>query len=541
MEEVLAEELDDEEQLVRRHRKEKKELQAKIQGMKNAVPKNDKKRRKQLTEDVAKLEREMEQKHREELQQLKLTFKDSKPGMVIHAYSPSTQPQGGCEFKARLGFRVRPLSQNPTVATEKEVTGKVLSGLPVWFTSIDSVADNISNLVLENQPPRISKAQKRREKKAALEKEREERIAEAEIENLSGARHLESEKLAQILAARELEIKHIPSDGHCMYGALEDQLRGQDCALTVAALRKQTAEYMQSHSDDFLPFLTNPSTGDVYTPEEFGKYCDDIVNTAAWGGQLELRALSHILQTPIEILQADAPPIIVGEEYPRNPLVYLTLLNLGNNLLQEVSEEIKYLTSLKNLHLFGNRICRIAPGVFDGLPRLILLNLNDNKLTSLPQEIGRSPGLRSLTYLSLNHNNLTVIPTELCSLEHLSELHLNYNQITHIPEEIKHLQKLQQLFLVRNNIEELPKEICRLAKLRVLDIAGNVIQIFPAGEIAARFVLSLLEEKDPLIMDAIESYPEVKEKLSKAKKCSICRNPFLSEWLECVYFVTPSK
>ena len=128
------------------------------------------------------------------------------------------------------------------------------------FFQIDSVAVNISNLVLENQPPRISKAQKRWEKKAALEKEREERIAEAEIENLSGARHLESEKLAQILAARELEIKQIPSDGHCMYGALEDQLREQDCALTVASLRRQTAEYMQSHSDDFLPFLTNPST-----------------------------------------------------------------------------------------------------------------------------------------------------------------------------------------------------------------------------------------------------------------------------------------
>ncbi|XP_055459497.1 deubiquitinase OTUD6B isoform X1 [Psammomys obesus] len=237
MEEVPAEELDEEEQLVRRHRKEKKELQAKIQGMKNAVPKNDKKRRKQLTEDVAKLEREMEQKHREELEQLKLTLKESK------------------------------------------------------------------------------------EKKAALEKEREERIAEAEIENLSGARHIESEKLAQILAARELEMKHIPSDGHCMYGALEDQLREQDCALTVAALRRQTAEYMQSHPEDFLPFLTNPNTGDMYTPEEFGKYCEDIVNTAAWGGQLELRALSHILQTPIEVLQADAPPIVVGEEYPRSPLV----------------------------------------------------------------------------------------------------------------------------------------------------------------------------------------------------------------------------
>ncbi|XP_012868003.1 PREDICTED: OTU domain-containing protein 6B isoform X3 [Dipodomys ordii] len=264
MEADPAEDLDEEEQLARRHRKEKKELQAKIQGMKNAVPKNDKKRRKQLTEDVAKLEKEMEQKHREELEQLKLASKENE---------------------------------------------------------IDSIAVNISHLVIENQPPRISKAQKRREKKAALEKEREERIAEAEIENLSGARHVENEKLTEILAARELEMKQIPSDGHCMYRAIEDQLKTQDCTLTVAKLRSQTAEYMQSHRDDFLPFLTNPNTGDMYTPEEFGKYCDDIVNTAAWGGQLELRALSHILKTPIEIIQADSPPIVVGEEYPKKPLI----------------------------------------------------------------------------------------------------------------------------------------------------------------------------------------------------------------------------
>uniref|UniRef100_A0A4X2JPP0 ubiquitinyl hydrolase 1 n=1 Tax=Vombatus ursinus TaxID=29139 RepID=A0A4X2JPP0_VOMUR len=268
MEAVTAEELPEEEeekqdQLLKRHRKEKKELQAKIQSMKNVVPKNDKKRRKQLIEDVAKLEGEMEQRHKEELEHLKLTS---------HA--------------------------------ENE---------------IDSVV-NIASLDIENQQPRISKAQKRREKKAALEKEREERIAEAEIENLSGARHLENQKLARILAARHLEIKQIPSDGHCMYRAVEDQLKEQECPLTVATLRSQTAEYMQNHVEDFLPFLTNPNTGDTYTPEEFGKYCDDIVNTAAWGGQLELRALSHILQTPIEVIQADSPPIVVGEEYSNKPL-----------------------------------------------------------------------------------------------------------------------------------------------------------------------------------------------------------------------------
>lgn len=41
--------------------------------MKNAVPKNDKKKRKQLTEDIAKLEADLSQKHEEELRQLKST------------------------------------------------------------------------------------------------------------------------------------------------------------------------------------------------------------------------------------------------------------------------------------------------------------------------------------------------------------------------------------------------------------------------------------------------------------------------------------
>ncbi|XP_065484518.1 deubiquitinase OTUD6B isoform X3 [Caloenas nicobarica] len=190
----------------------------------------------------------------------------------------------------------------------------------------DSIADGVANLELDGaeqqiQQPRISKAQKRREKKAALEKEREERIAEAEIENLTGARHLESQKLASLLAARHLEIKQIPSDGHCMYRAIEDQLRDHQNSWTVATLRNQTAKYMQSHFDDFLPFLTNPNTGNMYSREEFEKYCDDIANTAAWGGQLELRALSHILQTPIEVVQMDSPPIIVGEEYLSKPII----------------------------------------------------------------------------------------------------------------------------------------------------------------------------------------------------------------------------
>lgn len=53
--------------------------QAQIQKMKNAVPKNDKKKRKQMTEEIAKLEANLNQKHEEELTQFK---SDNKVGVA---------------------------------------------------------------------------------------------------------------------------------------------------------------------------------------------------------------------------------------------------------------------------------------------------------------------------------------------------------------------------------------------------------------------------------------------------------------------------
>ncbi|XP_039592943.1 deubiquitinase OTUD6B [Polypterus senegalus] len=268
MEEIEA----DEESFIKQHRKEKKDLQAKIQSMKNAVPKNDKKRRKQLVEEIAKLEAELDQKHEEELKQLK-----------------------------------------------NKVDEETIKPLENGIECLSMESGEQQNL----KSCRISKAQKRRDKKAAIEKERENRIAEAEIENLSGARHLEYQKLSQGLAQRHLQIKQIPSDGHCMYRAIEDQLICKGLNWNVQELRAQTAKYMRDHSEDFLPFLTNPCTGDVYTSDEFEKYCTEIGSTAAWGGQLELRALSHILKTPMEVIQAEAPSIVIGEEYENQPVILI--------------------------------------------------------------------------------------------------------------------------------------------------------------------------------------------------------------------------
>ncbi|XP_061682066.1 deubiquitinase OTUD6B [Syngnathoides biaculeatus] len=271
-----------EESLLKQHRKEKKDLQAKIQGMKNSVPKNDKKRRKQMTEEIAKMEAELDQKHDEERRRLR-SASDAEVPLRSGALKalPSTR---GCSLE------------------------------------VEEVANGVEALAVE-QLPRVTKAQKRRDKKAAQERERESRIAEAEVQNLLGERHLEGVKLAEKLARRGLQIKEIPTDGHCMYRAVQDQLLRRDKPeLSVKELRRRTAAHMRSHADDFLPFLSNADTGDVYTADDFEKYCSDVEHTAAWGGQLELQALSKILQLPIEVVQADSPAVTVGDEHAGDAL-----------------------------------------------------------------------------------------------------------------------------------------------------------------------------------------------------------------------------
>lgn len=63
--------LDPEEELIARHRREKKDLQAKIQALKKTATKGDKKKKKEVAEEIAKIEKELTGKHEAELKQLK--------------------------------------------------------------------------------------------------------------------------------------------------------------------------------------------------------------------------------------------------------------------------------------------------------------------------------------------------------------------------------------------------------------------------------------------------------------------------------------
>ena len=186
------------------------------------------------------------------------------------------------------------------------------------------MADQLECTTLEGSGggERVSKAQKRRDKKAQKDKERLIEIAQQEEQNKFGVRQIETDKINAVLIARNLGLVTIPSDGDCLFAGLVDQLaQKQGMTVTVKELRARTVAELRSNANDYLMFLTHPTTGDMLTEAQFDKYCHDMEHTAVWGGQVEISALVKTLQTPIEVLQAEGPPMLIGEEFKKEPLI----------------------------------------------------------------------------------------------------------------------------------------------------------------------------------------------------------------------------
>ncbi|KAK3085518.1 hypothetical protein FSP39_004507 [Pinctada imbricata] len=182
-----------EEILHQKHRREKKELQAEIQKLKSNVSKGDKKKKKDVAKQIADLESELSSRHAKEVAEL----------------------------------------ENQTTNAGSE----------------NQVAEKLENLTTEdteqsNRDKRPSKAQKRRDKKAQKIKEREELIQEQEIENLSGARNVEFNRIKAILKEMNLQIHEIPSDGNCLYKAIAHQLNKSGTTSSNEDLRNLCAKYM---------------------------------------------------------------------------------------------------------------------------------------------------------------------------------------------------------------------------------------------------------------------------------------------------------
>ncbi|XP_062935150.1 leucine-rich repeat-containing protein 69 isoform X2 [Cynocephalus volans] len=135
----------------------------------------------------------------------------------------------------------------------------------------------------------------------------------------------------------------------------------------------------------------------------------------------------------------------------------------------------------------------------------------------------------------LNRKKMKKIPSALEKLPGLKNLDLQNNLILSVCPEISTLTQFQNLKLREFYCEGNP------LFLKQPVIAVQQEDVWSLKEIASRFVMNQLEEKNPFLMHAIEQYPQVRNIISQGKKCVICGKSFFTMWLECVQFVPPSK
>jgi len=128
----------------------------------------------------------------------------------------------------------------------------------------------------------------------------------------------EDNEIRKVCKDLSLEIYEISPDGHCLYSAVGDQLAILGILpqpqTTYTFVRTAAADFIRSHPDDFLPFLSSPGddTG-LLTPAQFEEYCSSIKHTATWGGEPEIVGLSRAFKIPIHIVQGGKPSIVVHE------------------------------------------------------------------------------------------------------------------------------------------------------------------------------------------------------------------------------------
>ncbi len=261
------------ESLNEQHRKQKKDLQSKVQSLKKTVTKGDRKKKKEIDAEIEKLEKDFEEKCTFELKQLEEKLKSG----------ASSSPQ---------------LQSNESKTNETEPSTQIKSS-PVPATASKS-----------------SKSKKRKEKKEKSNENREKQIELQEIENKKSPSHIELAKIKEKLKKLNLKLKEVLPDGNCMYYAVIDQLNqvGHDQQIkTFKELRKLTSEYMLANPNEFQAYLCSDETGDPLDEQQYEDYCRKINDTLVWGGQIELKAISDFLKVRIEVVQAEGSDIQIGD------------------------------------------------------------------------------------------------------------------------------------------------------------------------------------------------------------------------------------
>jgi Leucine-rich repeat (LRR) protein len=155
-------------------------------------------------------------------------------------------------------------------------------------------------------------------------------------------------------------------------------------------------------------------------------------------------------------------------------------IHLQRNRITTVPDGIGRFTGLKKLTLNYNQIVQVQPGLGQ-LKKLEELSLYQNKLQEIPPGIYE---LNSMKAVDLYYNQIQQVNPRISNLRNLQILYLSNNQITSLPESLGEMNNLYGLYLHNNKISYLPEKLAALSNLKVLRINNNQFTSFPQPVLA---------------------------------------------------------
>jgi hypothetical protein len=169
----------------------------------------------------------------------------------------------------------------------------------------------------------------------------------------------------------------------------------------------------------------------------------------------------------------------------------LTRLDLSCELTEFPREIFNLADSLEILNLTGNRLSSL-PDDLGRLHQLRILFCSENEFTHLPAAIGGCPSLSmigfkanriatidpaalppSLRWLTLTDNCIREVPASIGRCPKLQKLLLSGNRLQTLPPELAECQELELLRLAANDFFTLPEWLLEMPRLCWLALAGN--------------------------------------------------------------------
>ncbi len=147
-----------------------------------------------------------------------------------------------------------------------------------------------------------------------------------------------------------------------------------------------------------------------------------------------------------------------------------TLQQLKSGELSSIEPAITRLQLAENLTQFPVEIFELADS-------LEVLDLSNNKLSSLPADFGR---LQHLRILFLSNNQFDHVPSVLSDCPKLEMIGFKANQIKTVDEDALPVDT-RWLILTDNKIEKLPDSMGQLHRLQKLALAGNQLTQLPSS------------------------------------------------------------